>query len=226
MTTSGTTAFSLLIADAVDEAFERVQVDLKSLNAEKLISARRSLDLLFIEWENEIPFQCKISEVVINLAEDDADYTLDTDIVDIVCCITRKDGLDYPVFPMSREEYHYIHDKTIDAERPTRFFLDKQTAAPVLYLFPVPDSDDVDLRIFAMRQIQDTGGLRYTPDVARRFYPAVCAGLAWKLAEKYAPDKVGEKAVLADMALKKATQRDAERADVRIIPVMSRRRRY
>jgi len=224
MATSGTKTFDLTIANAVDEAFERIGVAPSSLNADKLISARRSLDLLFIEWENEFTFQCKIDEEVVTLNATDASYTLPADVVDVVCAITRINGRDFPMNPISRQEYHHLHDKALNAERPTMYFVDKQRDAPVISVFPLADSANVTMRLYVLRRAEDAGAARYTPDLAKRFYPAICAGLAWKLSEKHAPEKYAEKKREAAEAIAKAGSRDAERSDVRIRVNFSRRR--
>jgi hypothetical protein len=50
MTTSGTTDFDLSIDDVVEEAFERCGMRMTS--GYQLTSARRSLNLVFLDWAN------------------------------------------------------------------------------------------------------------------------------------------------------------------------------
>ena len=50
MATSGTTNFTLDLADIFEEAFERAGSELRSGYDYK--TARRSLDLLMLEWQN------------------------------------------------------------------------------------------------------------------------------------------------------------------------------
>ena len=50
MTTSGTATFNLDIADLVEEAFERCGAELRT--GYDLRTARRSLNLLTVEWAN------------------------------------------------------------------------------------------------------------------------------------------------------------------------------
>ena len=50
MTTSGTTSFDLSIDDLIEEAFERCGI--RGMNGYQLKSARRSLNLLFLDWAN------------------------------------------------------------------------------------------------------------------------------------------------------------------------------
>ena len=51
MATSGTTTFDLQIDDIIEEAYERCGMRTNSGN--DIRSARRSLNLLFSEWETE-----------------------------------------------------------------------------------------------------------------------------------------------------------------------------
>ena len=50
MATSGTTTFDLSIDDLVEEAFERC--GMRATSGYQLSSARRSLNLLFLDWAN------------------------------------------------------------------------------------------------------------------------------------------------------------------------------
>jgi len=50
MATSGTTGFTLDLSDIVEEAYERAGLELRSGYDYK--TARRSLDLLMLEWQN------------------------------------------------------------------------------------------------------------------------------------------------------------------------------
>ena len=50
MSTSGTTDFNLSIDDLIEEAFERCGMRMTS--GYQLSSARRSLNLLFLDWAN------------------------------------------------------------------------------------------------------------------------------------------------------------------------------
>jgi hypothetical protein len=51
MTTSGTYAFNLDLSEAIEEAFERAGLELRSGYDYK--TARRSIDLLMLEWQNK-----------------------------------------------------------------------------------------------------------------------------------------------------------------------------
>ena len=50
MATSGTPTFNLDLSDAMEEAFERAGLELRSGYDYK--TARRSIDLLMLEWQN------------------------------------------------------------------------------------------------------------------------------------------------------------------------------
>ena len=50
MATSGTYAFTLDLSDILEEAYERAGLELRS--GYDYRTARRSLDLMFLEWQN------------------------------------------------------------------------------------------------------------------------------------------------------------------------------
>ena len=52
MATSGTFAFNLDIGEAIEEAFENIGVELRTGYEYK--TARRSIDLLTLEWQPEL----------------------------------------------------------------------------------------------------------------------------------------------------------------------------
>jgi hypothetical protein len=61
--------------------------------------------------------------------------------------------------------------------RPTEIYIDRQRDAPVVKLWPVPDSSSYILYYWVLRRIEDAGDYTNTADLPFRFLPAFVSGL-------------------------------------------------
>lgn len=88
MSTSGTTAFNLNMNDLVEEAFERCGSQLRS--GYDFRTARRSMNLLTIEWANRgiNLWTVEQNQIVLNTGQ--AIYPLPVDTIDIMDMVTRQ----------------------------------------------------------------------------------------------------------------------------------------
>ncbi len=86
---------------------------------------------------------------------------------------------------ISRSEYISYPVKN-QTGRPTSFWLNRQIT-PVIYLWPTPIAPYNNLFITTTSMIQDMGRLTNLTPIPQRFYEAICACLAVKLAIKYKP---------------------------------------
>jgi hypothetical protein len=210
MATSGTYAFSPEAAEFCEEAFERCGIDPAALTARHVRSARRSLDFMFSEWSNKGPHLWAVDQQSQILTASDASYTVPTGTIAILEMVIRRDGVDIPVFPMARDEYLAIPDKTAEG-LPNRFFFDRVATAPMIYLWNTPENSTDTLYYYRMRALQDVGAASNTLDIPPRWNEAVASGLAAKLAVKYAPDRIGPLTGVANARFKEATTEDRER---------------
>jgi hypothetical protein len=76
MASSGSRDFDLDVADYVEEAFERCGLEVRT--GYDLITARRSLNILFADWANRGLNRWTISQETLTLAEGVAEYPLGT----------------------------------------------------------------------------------------------------------------------------------------------------
>ena len=90
MTTSGTAAFNLDLNDLIEEAFERCGLELRT--GYDFRTARRSLDLLTIEWSNRGINLWTIEEGEINMVTGQAEYNLPVDTIDLISHVIRTDA--------------------------------------------------------------------------------------------------------------------------------------
>lgn len=211
MTTSGTyTAIdNLEIADAMVEAFERVGVKPDGITGAHINSALRSLQLAMPELQNAGMRQWKMESFTLTPTSiGQTNFTLNARVLRVLTCVSVKNDVVTPILGIGRGEFDNIHNPEEQGSLPTNYFLDKQRAAPVLYIWPTFDSLDTDVRITAFVKVQDFGDLSETMDIPYIWMDAVCAAWARRLAEKYAPERLEEKAALQMSAFKLAGQED------------------
>lgn len=223
MATSGTTAFNLDIAEVIEEAFDRCGLRLKT--GYDLTTARRSLDLLGIEWQNRGINFWTVEAVSTTLAASTATKTLETDTIDVLEALIRTGSgttqSDSVLTRIPVSVYASIPSKTATG-RPVNFWLDKQLAAPVMYFWPVPDLSTYTLVYYKLRRIEDTSvqPAATDPDVPARFLPALVAGLASKLASKYpeAYPRLADLRVEYEEQWQLALAGDRDRSSIRFVP--------
>jgi len=92
MATSGTTTFNLDLSDIIEEAYELCGLELRSGYEYK--TARRALDLLFLEWQNRGLNLFSVEEGTQTLTEGTSEYTLDSNVLDIIEAFIRTDASD------------------------------------------------------------------------------------------------------------------------------------
>ena len=221
MATSGTATFNLEISEVIEEAFERC--GLQSKTGYDIETARRSLNLLSLEWANRgLNFWC-VEQGTASTTASTSTITLPADTVDLIEYWIR-DGTgtsqnDLPLSRFSVSQYSTIPNKLTEG-RPVNLFIDKQRAAPVVYLWPTPDK----VYTFAyqrIRRIEDTGAIGSTnPDVPARFLPALVSGRAFRISQKY-PEAFPRSAELKqeyEFKWQLAEQEDRDRASVHFVP--------
>ena len=87
MTTTGTTAFNLEFTELAEEAWERAGREMRT--GYDLRTARRSLNLMTIEWANRGINMWTIETGTINLVQGLATYALPTDTIDLLDHVIR-----------------------------------------------------------------------------------------------------------------------------------------
>lgn len=227
MATSGTSVFNLNIVDVIEEAFE--QCGLRMRTGYDLRSARRSLDLLAIEWQNEGINFWTIDEATVSLVGGTLSYNLGAECVDVIEAYVRKGSgtsqQDYTLNRISISDYANLTNKNQQG-RPQSFWVDKQSAQPVVYLWPVPEDNTYTLKVWQMARIEDSGPDVSSDqfDVRRTFLPALVAGLAFKLSQKYPEANARMQDLMMNYArlYEKAAQSDRQRFTTKLVPARSR----
>jgi hypothetical protein len=223
MTTSGTTAFDMDFTEIAEEAWERAGSEMRS--GYDLRTARRSMNLLTIEWQNRGINMWTIDSGSINLVNGTSQYTLPADTIDLMEQVIRTGAgnastqSDLNITRISMSTYATIPNK-LSTGRPIQVWIERLRDAPKINVWPVPDSDDYTFVYWRMRRVQDAGSGVQTPDMNFRFYPCLVAGLAYYIALKV-PDLVERVQLLKQVyeeQFQLAAGEDREKAPARFVP--------
>lgn len=133
MSTTGTSIFNLDVNDLIEEAFERCGAELRT--GYDFRTARRSLNLLTIEWANRGINLWTIEEGQIPLYPNQAIYALPNDTIDLLDQVTRTNAgtgtaqIDININRISESTYSTIPNKYAQG-RPIQVWINRQTAEP------------------------------------------------------------------------------------------------
>lgn len=110
-----------------------------------------------------------------------------------------------PLARLNRDDYTNLPNKTFTSNRPLQFWFDRQVNQPVMRLWPVPNTQAETSQIIIWRQryIMDVGTMTQEIEVPQRWYEAIVALLAARLAAEY---------VEVDAAIIPTLDQKAERA--------------
>jgi hypothetical protein len=129
--TSGQTVFNLDLSELVEEAFERCGSQLRS--GYDLRTARRSINLMTVEWANRGINLWTIEECAIPLVTNQGVYPIPADTIDILDLVTRKinastsNQTDINLSSISESTYSTIPNK-LTTGRPIQVWFNRQTA--------------------------------------------------------------------------------------------------
>jgi hypothetical protein len=228
MTTSGTSDFNLEFTEIAEEAWERAGREMRS--GYDLRTARRSMNLMTIEWQNRGINMWTIDEGTINLVQGVAEYDLPADTIDLMEHVVRTGAgnvstqADLTISRISVSTYATIPNKLQQA-RPIQVWVRRLRDNPKIVVWPVPDQGTVGspyyiFKYWRMRRIEDAGAGVQTPDANFRFLPALTAGLAYHIAMKV-PELVERIPMLKaayDEQFDLAAGEDREKAPIRFVP--------
>lgn len=185
MATSGTTSFNMDFTEIAEEAWERAGREMRS--GYDLRTARRSMNLMTIEWQNRGINLWTIDEGTVSLTQGTATYDLPADTIDLLEQVVRTGAgttqQDLTITRISVSTYATIPNKT-DTGRPIQVFIERLRDNPRITVWPVPSSDEYTFVYWRLRRIEDAGSGAQTADMNFRFLPCLVAGLAYHIAMK------------------------------------------
>ena len=93
MAVSGSVDFELDVVEYIEEAFERCGLEVKT--GYDLKTAKRSLNIMLAEWANRGLNQWTITQSTQALTASDGEYSLGTNIIDILSMSVLRSGIYY-----------------------------------------------------------------------------------------------------------------------------------
>jgi hypothetical protein len=130
MSTSGTSSFNLDLNNIVEEAFERCGLELRT--GYDLKTARRSMNLLSMEWANRGVNLWTVDQQTISLNTGQAIYPLPVDTVDIMDAVIRTQSgsqynqVDINISRIAEPTYMSIPNK-LTTGRPIQMYVNRQS---------------------------------------------------------------------------------------------------
>ena len=129
MATTGTTAFNLDVNDLIEEAFERCGKELRTGYDFK--TARRSLNLLTIEWANRGINLWTVEQGVIPMVTGQAMYPIPVDTIDLMDTVIRQNNgtsnqIDINISRIAEPTYMSLPNKLAQG-RPIQVYINRQS---------------------------------------------------------------------------------------------------
>ena len=164
MTTTGSTAFNLDMNDLIEESFERCGLEVRS--GYDFRTARRSLNLLTIEWANRGINLWTVEQGQIVMNTQQALYALPIDTIDILDASTRTNNgsqsnqTDINLSRISEPTYMTIPNKNTTG-RPIQMWVNRQSggvaSTPQTTLVGGIDADDTTITVASVANLPTQG---------------------------------------------------------------------
>jgi hypothetical protein len=129
MSTTGTTSFNLDVNDLIEEAFERCGKELRT--GYDFRTARRSLNLLTIEWANRGINLWTVEQGVIPMVTGQAMYPIPVDTIDLMDMVIRQNNgtsnqIDINISRIAEPTYMSLPNKLAQG-RPIQVYINRQS---------------------------------------------------------------------------------------------------
>lgn len=183
------------LGEVIQEACEQAGVLLRG--PAQYQSARRSLSLVLLDWENRGLMLWRVREAAFPCSVGVHEYTaangLPLDYIDFLDASVRVTAggqiTDFPLERMGFSQWESLARKDMPG-RPSRMY-SVRGITPAVRLWMVPDRIGMMIRLWYLAEIaQPSMAGRHAADpqntlhVLRRFVPALCAGVAYEMSRK------------------------------------------
>ena len=209
------------LPDIFEEAYERAGIELNT--GYDLRTARRSLNIMLLEWQNRGLNLFTIDEGTLAIAAGTATYTMPTDTIDVIehniRTGTGTSQVDTALERISVSNYAAQSNKNTTG-RPSQIYVQRLAAETKVTLWPVPDNA-YTLSFFRLKGIDGlASGVGATAAIPPRFIPCLVAGLAYQIAMKK-PEAIARVVPLKqeyEYQFELAAGEDSETASIRFVP--------
>ena len=221
MATTNTYNYNPALGEITLYAFNLCGIRSTSLVQEHFESAVMAANMMLMNWSNRGVNLWKVELVTTPLVQGTATYTVNPNIVMILdTYITTGSGstaIDRIIMPVSRTEYASYPNKTQQGW-PTTYWFDR-LLSPTISLWPVPDGNQTSMSYYAVQQIEDSAlAGAANVDIPPIWMEAFAYGLALRLAQVWAPDKVPLLKPFADESYTVAAEQNVEQAQYYVSP--------
>ena len=103
---------------------------------------------------------------------------------------------------------------------PNQYWVQRFIDHTSISVYPTPDSTNAskDMHFYYIKRIQDAGDYTNATDVPFRFVPCMVSGLAFYLAQKFAPDRIQAMKLYYEDEFQRALSEDGSSTSVHITP--------
>lgn len=205
-----------------EEAYERAGLEMRT--GYDLKTARRSLNLLTLEWQNRGLNLFTIESGTLAVTAGTATYTLPTDTIDIIehqiRTGTGTNQIDTSLERVSVATYAQQTNKNTQG-RPTQIYVQRLPTETKVTLWPVPDNTTAyTISYFRLKGIDglSSGVGAAISSVPPRFVPCLVAGMAYYLAMKKNPQMAANLKQEYEFQFQLAAGEDEETASIKFVP--------
>jgi hypothetical protein len=166
MTTSGSTAFNLEFRDIAEEAYERCGLEIRT--GYDLRTARRSMNLMLIEWSNRGVNLWTVEQGQIPMVTGQGLYPLPVDTVDLMDMVIRQNNastsnqIDINISRIAEPTYMSIPNK-LTTGRPIQVYINRQSgmdSATALTLNGNISATDTTITLSSTNGLPTTGFIK------------------------------------------------------------------
>ncbi len=224
MSTSGTYSFNPSLGEVSIFAYQLIGIRPTALLMEHMDAARVATNMMFARWSNQGVNLWTVEFVTVPLVQGTSSYSVPANAVVMldayITTTTGTQSIDRVILPVSRTEYMSYPNKAQQGF-PTTFWFDRQLS-PTFTLWPVPDGTQTSLTYAYVSRIQDANLVgTQEMDIPPIWLEAMVYGLAYRLAQIWAPDKVVMMKPMADESYEIAAAQNVETAAYYLSPQIS-----
>tara|TARA_R100001591_G_scaffold108571_1_gene118163 strand:- start:1191 stop:1868 length:678 start_codon:yes stop_codon:yes gene_type:complete len=211
------------LPELFEEAYERAGLEMRS--GYDLKTARRSFQILTLEWQNRGINLFTIESGTLSLSAGTATYTMPSDTIDLIEHTIRTgtgtSQLDTNVTRISVSTFAQKSNKNTQG-KPNQIFVQRLSGSTTVTLHPVPDTT-YTLAFFRLKGIDSiSSGITGTTTnfVPPRFVPCLVSGLAYYIAMKRpeVSDRVASLKQEYEFQFELAAGEDTETASIKFVP--------
>lgn len=209
------------LPDIFEEAYERAGLEMST--GYDLRTARRSLNLLLLEWQNRGLNLFTVDQGTLALTAGTASYDMPVDTIDLVEGSVRSGSgvnqLDTILQRLSVSQYAQQSNKNTQG-KPSQVFVERLATVTRVTLWPVPDAA-YTFSFFRLKGIDGLAtGLGTAAAVPPRFVPCLVSGLAYYIAMKK-PEAAARVAPLKqeyEFQFELAAGEDSDSSSIKFVP--------